>query len=203
MSGVRASLGARVGTGAPRAGPLHGPSPHPTGEIMGFFTKDAAGLPQAGPAPLSRDRITSVLDARGLNYGIDDDGDVGGYWDGHLFFFFVIGPSQEYLQVKGRWNRSVGIEELGALQGLVNDWNAQRLWPKGYAVAEGDVVGVYAEHAVDYEHGVTDEQLDLHLQCAISTSLALFESLDESYPQAAAVARAEHEAAAQARQEDS
>lgn len=66
---------------------------------------------------------------------------------------------------------------------------------------EGELVGVYAEHAVDYEHGVTDAQLDLHLQCAISTSLALFESLDEQYPQEAAVARAEHEAA-QARQEE-
>ena len=126
---------------------------------MGFFTKDASG-PQDGLAPLSRDRITACLEARGFNFGIDDDGDVGGVWDGHLFYFFVLGQSGEYLQSRGRWNR---------------------------------VLGVYAEHTVDYEHGVSDQQVDLHLACSITTGLQLFEHLDESYPEQAAAAKAQQE----------
>ncbi|RMI04791.1 YbjN domain-containing protein [Cellulomonas triticagri] len=160
---------------------------------MGFFTKpDAAG---AGPAPqaLSHDRVTAVLDSRDMRYGVDDDGDIGGYWDGHLFYFFRMGGQQEYLQTRGRWNRKVGIDQFARVVELVNDWNASKLWPKGYVRREDDVVGVYAEHTVDYEHGVTDEQLDLHLACGITTALSLFEHLDEQYPDEAAAAKAEYE----------
>ena len=171
------------------------------GEIMGFFTKDVSGTPQQLLEPLSRDRIKTVLDARGLNYGVDDDGDVGGYWDGHLFYFFVLGQSDEYLQVRSRWNRQVGAQEQAALQDAVNAWNADRLWPKAYVRVEDGVPAVYAEHTVDYEHGVTDQQIDLHLMCAISTSLKLYEQLDEAYPAAAAQAQAEL-AAAQAEQDE-
>ena len=160
---------------------------------MGFFTKPDAGAAAAGPAPLSHERITAVLDAREMNYGVDDDGDIGGYWDGHLFYFFRMGGNQEYLQVRGRWNRKVGIDQYARVMDLVNTWNSEKLWPKGYVRAEDDVVGVYAEHTVDYEHGVTDEQIDLHLACGITTALSLFEQLDEAYPAEAAAAKAEYE----------
>ncbi|MFC0645223.1 YbjN domain-containing protein [Cellulomonas phragmiteti] len=169
---------------------------HPTGEIMGFFTKDTSGPTTPAPpalGPLSRDRVTAALDSRDMRYGIDDDGDVGGYWDGHLFYFFLMGQHEEYLQVRGRWNRKVGVDQLPAVLEIVNEWNASHLWPKGYVRAEDDVVGVYAEHTVDYEHGVADEQVDLQLACGISTGLQLFEHLDEAYPEQAAAAKAEQE----------
>lgn len=158
---------------------------------MGYFNKPkAAG---GGLAPLSTDRIKATLDARDAQYGVDDDGDVGGYWDGHLFYFFLLGQSQEYLQVRGRWNRKVGIDQKAAVVDAVNGWNADKLWPKVYVRDEGDFVGVYAEHTVDYEHGATDEQLDLHLACAIATSGQVFDHLDESWPREAAIAKAEFE----------
>ncbi len=160
---------------------------------MGFFTKDASQPEQSALEPLSKERVTACLDARDMSYGLDDDGDIGGYWDGHLFYFFVLGQRSEYLQARGRWNRKVGIDQLDAVTRLVNEWNATRLWPKGYVRDEDDVVGVYAEHTVDYEHGVTDQQIDLQLACSIATGLQLFEYLDEQYPQEAAAAKAEQE----------
>lgn len=163
---------------------------------MGFFTKDGSVPAPQALAPLGRERITAALDARGMEYGIDDDGDVGGYWDGHLFYFFLMGQTGQYLQVRGRWNRQVGVDQLGPLLELVNEWNASHLWPKGYVRAEDDVVGVYAEHTVDYEHGVADEQVDLQLACGIATALQLFGHLDEQYPAEAATATAALEQAA-------
>ena len=124
---------------------------------------------------------------------MDDDGDIGGYWDGHVFYFLVLGQNGEYLQARGRWNRKVGSDQLDALNRLVNEWNATRLWPKGYVRDEDGEVGVYAEHTVDYEHGVTDQQIDLQLACSIATGLQLFEHLDEQYPEQAAAAKAEQE----------
>lgn len=159
---------------------------------MGFFTKPT-DIPDAALAPLSHERLTATLEAREMRYGVDDDGDVGGYWDGHLFYFFRLGEHREYLQTRGRWNRPLPVTELDRVTRLVNDWNAERLWPKGYVRVEEDQLGVYAEHTVDYEHGLTDEQLDLHLACGISTGLQLFAHLDEAYPELAAAARAELE----------
>lgn len=196
MSGAVARLCGRVGSGATRASDRRDPRTHPTGEIMGFFTKDTSVPTPSSPgtlAPLSRDRITAALDGRDMRYGIDDDGDVGGYWDGHLFYFFIMGQNDEYLQVRGRWNRQVDVAELPAVLAIVNEWNASHLWPKGYVRAEDEVVGVYAEHTVDYEHGVADAQVDLQLACGISTALQLFEHLDEAYPAQAAAAKAEQE----------
>ncbi|GEA85802.1 MAG: YbjN domain-containing protein [Cellulomonas sp.] len=160
---------------------------------MGFFTKDTSAPEPSVLEPLSRDRVAACLDARGLNYGVDDDGDIGGYWDGHVFYFLVLGQNGEYLQARGRWNRKVGSDQLDALNRLVNEWNATRLWPKGYVRDEDGEVGVYAEHTVDYEHGVTDQQIDLQLACSIATGLQLFEHLDEQYPEQAAAAKAEQE----------
>lgn len=165
---------------------------------MGFFTKSAGG---GGLILLSKDRIKAVLDARGANYGEDDDGDIGGYWDGHLFCFFVTGPNGEYMQVRARWNREVAMTEWWKVLDLVNQWNMEKFWPKCYARAEKrgtddaepSLIGVYTEVNVDYEHGLTDDQLDQHLACAIATSGSFFDFLDERYPEEAARAKAEYE----------
>lgn len=163
---------------------------------MGFFTKDQPI--GGGLAPLSLDRIRATLDSRGANYGQGGDNELGGYWDGHLMIIMILGQSGEYLCVRGRWNRTVGAEHLGRLREIANDWNAEKLWPKAYVTLDEEEdattsVGVYTEHTVDYEHGVSDEQIDLHLACAIATSGQFFDKVDEYFPAEAERARAEFE----------
>ena len=58
------------------------------------------------------------------------------------------------------------------------------VWPKIYVRIEAEQVAVYTEHTIDYEHGVTDEQLDLHLTVGIACALRFFAGLDEMYPDA-------------------
>ena len=48
-----------------------------------------------------------------------------------------------------------------------------------------------SEHSLDYEHGLTDEQLNLHVNTGIATSCQLWERLNEAFPEAAAAAAAE------------
>ncbi|MCC2336207.1 YbjN domain-containing protein [Cellulomonas wangsupingiae] len=160
---------------------------------MAFFSNDTSVPTPPALGPLTRDRVTAALDARNLGYGIDEDGDVGGYWDGHLFYFFLMGPGDKSLQVRGRWNRQVGVDQLPQVAALVNEWNSTHLWPKAYVRSEDGVVGVYGEHTVDYAHGLSDEQVDQHLACGIATALQLFDHLDEAYPAEAAAAKAEQE----------
>lgn len=162
---------------------------------MGYFTKNKAA---GAPAPLTIDRVAGVLDARGANYGRGDETELGGYWDGHLFVFRLLGADNEYLQVRGQWNRTLDMSELQAVMTRSNQWNDEKVWPKVYVHVEVGEDGspsldVYAEHTVDYEHGVTDEQLDLHLSCAIATAGQFFDALDEQYPAQAAEGKARFE----------
>jgi hypothetical protein len=153
---------------------------------MGLFSK-----PTDEPAPLSVERVAARMDAQGYRYQIDDDGDLGGYWDGHLFYFFVQGASKEILQVRGRWQRHVPAESRTSALDVVNDWNTEKLWPKGYVRLEDGELGVYGEVTVDYEHGVTDAQLDQQILCGVSTTIQMFELLDQVFPEAAAAAAAD------------
>lgn len=163
---------------------------------MGYFTKDQPAV--GGLVPLNLDRVRATLDSRGANYGQGGENEVGGYWDGHLMIMMILGQSGEYLCVRGRWNRTVGVDQVDKLREIANDWNAEKLWPKAYVSVEEEEdgsrsVGVFTEHTVDYEHGVSDEQIDLHLACAIATSGQFFDKVDEHYPVEAERARAEFE----------
>ena len=160
---------------------------------MGFFTKDAAG-PAGGLEPVSNERLARLFDETEVNYGRDEDGDLGGFWDDHLFQFWHAGENGEFFQVRGRWMRGVPEADYAKVLEVVNTWNSEKLWPKSYVeVHEGQVI-VYGEHTVDYEEGATDEQVHLHVRTGVATSLRLFDHLDEQFPEHAAAAKAAAEA---------
>jgi hypothetical protein len=136
--------------------------------------------------PLTLERVAQRLQARGSVFGRDADGDLVGRWDGHPFWFIVMGRAKEYFQVRGRWARQVPGTEFGNVLLAANRWSETMVWPKIYVRIEDDQVAVYTEHTVDYQHGVSDEQLDLHLTGGIASALRLFAELDERHPDAAA-----------------
>ena len=166
---------------------------------MGFFTKNDA--PSGDLAPLTEDRVASTFDRRGEHYGRNDSGQIGGFWDGHLYFFYVLSDGLSALQVRSRWNRDLSLVHHGRVLELLNDWSRDKIWPKVYAVkdradgaqGEPDNCSVFAEFAVNYPHGLTDEQLDEHIACSLGTIGQFFDYLDEQFPEEAARAKAEQE----------
>jgi hypothetical protein len=156
---------------------------------VGYFTKPDGSLLATDIEPLSNERIQACLDSHEWHYRVDADGDVGGWWDGHWFYFFVRGAEREILFVQGRWDRHLPAAELDALIHHANTWNSENLWPKLSARAPDDEAIVVASFGVNYIHGLTDAQLDEHLRCAIATSIEAFNWLDERYPEAAAACR--------------
>jgi hypothetical protein len=134
------------------------------------------------PAPLSRDRIEEALRAEGWTFSIDSDGDIGGQWDSNGFYFFIYGEQKEILQIRGRWHQSLPLDMRSQVRELLDDWHFTKIWPKGYTtVDDSGRIWVLAEHSVDWENGVTDEQLRLTLRCGITTSLSLFRRLEENF----------------------
>lgn len=150
---------------------------------MGLFDDPRLAPKPIGPKPLAQDRVISRLDAADTRYQLDDDGDIATLIGSHLFLIMIRGEKNEILQVAGRWNRVVSADEFGKVLEFANEWNAKRLWPK-IAVTVTEPLAVVAEHNVDYEFGVTDEQLDQHLRTGIASALHFFEELEALYPDA-------------------
>jgi len=129
------------------------------------------------PTALSMQRIGDHLTSRGYHFRIDDDGDITGTWDGHRFWFLLLGENQEILQVRGRWADPIhAASRLDALQ-VVNDWNRERIWPKVYLRAEPAGLALYAEISVDFEYGATDAQLGQIISCGLVTAVQLFRAI--------------------------
>lgn len=134
------------------------------------------------PKPLSAQRVTAFLEDRGYRFAVDEDGDLTGTWDGHRFWFLILGDEQEIVQVRGRWWRSLPLEQRKSAMLAVNDWNRERIWPKAYLREESGALAVYSEVSADLEPGVTDAQLDQVLSCGLGTGVQLFAALDALLP---------------------
>lgn len=147
---------------------------------MSYFTKpDDVRVPNP---PLSRERVAAFLERKGWHFGIDDDGDLGGTWDGHVFYFFVTGSQDEILRVRGRWSRTLPVADHDSMVLLVNEFNQGTIWPKVYCRVEDDEVAVYTDVATDLEHGVADDQLGQLVECGLYSGLQFFEKLTERLP---------------------
>lgn len=158
---------------------------------MGLFSSDRQ--PSATPVlrPLTRDRVAERLGAKDYRFGRDADGDPFGNWEGHPFMFISYGKALEILQVRGRWGRDLAAELAAEVAERANRWNADKLWPKVYVRVTGRSIAVFGELTVDYEHGVSDEQIDQQVVCGITTTLEFFAELDEAYPAAVAAAQSD------------
>ena len=131
--------------------------------------------------PLTIERAAALLDAQGAKYGTDDDGDLFAAWDGNPFWFMVVGKEDTYLQIRGRWGHTVPRTELGTMLIACNEWSQQMLWPKVYVKADEEGVAVYSELTIAWDHGVTDEQLDLQLSTSIGSSLGFFREMTKRF----------------------
>lgn len=153
---------------------------------MGFFDKSPA-VAGGSPAPISRERIKQTLESQGWSYRVDPDGDISGGWEHGYFWFLLNGKQEEILIARGTWYPKLTPVELALASQVCEEWNRDRLWPKVYPRIndEGDLL-LHAEHIVDYEHGLTDEQLLLHIGTAVNTGGQFFEHLNSVFPEAAA-----------------
>ena len=158
---------------------------------MGFFNKPQEVAEAL--EPLSVDRIKAILDSRGDHYGVDSDGDVGGFWDGCLYFF-LLPNEQRTLQIRGRWWGTFAPTQFPEVVSACNEWTTERYWPKVYAQAgEDEQLRVFVEHNVDFEQGATDAQLEQQLRCGLGTGGQFFDFMNERFPEEAAAGKAEFE----------
>jgi hypothetical protein len=130
--------------------------------------------------PLSNELIIAVLRARDFTHKVDDDGDILGNWQGTVIYFFRIGEKKELLQVRALTQRVFSTDDVPRLYSFCNHWNHDKLFPKAYVhVADDGAARVVGEVVADWEHGVTQDQLDQVMICGIATGCQLAEAVSE------------------------
>lgn len=160
---------------------------------MGFFTKaDSSAAEQGELLPLSTERIRASLERLGINSDLDDEGDLYAGWDLGVLYFLIRGDKQEILFIQGYWRAQLSPAELREAVDFANEWNCSKFWPRTLARPIGDEsVRLETSHVIDYEHGLTDAQLDQHIMSALHPSMGFFEALNERFPAAWAQATSE------------
>lgn len=151
--------------------------------MLGGMPKPTKRVDDEPPRLVTRDRVADYLLGRGYRFVIDDDGDLTGTWDGSRFWFLLLGEHQEIVQVRGRWHRTMPIEQRRAVTLALNDWNRDRIWPKAYVREEEGQLALYSEVSSDLEVGATDQQLAQLIACGLGTGVQMFSALDAMLPQ--------------------
>ena len=142
---------------------------------MALFSKGSSA-----PEGLTRERIEAALGANGWKYTVDEDGDIGGLWENSIFFFLRGGEQRHILLIRGRWDSYQPIDRRAQIRELLDEWHDSKIWPKGFTnVDDEGRLWVLAEHSLDCEHGVTDEQLNLVIKSTLKASVTMFQFLGE------------------------
>lgn len=143
-----------------------------------------ASSPTPEPAqrvsPLTKERVAAIFDERGWRYSEDDDGDLTAVWDGDFFSYLLRGDNNEILNVLGYIKEDIPMTRLDEARFALDEWHRDHLWPTAFW-RENDDAGltfsIGAAVAIDWEHGVTDKQIYLQLDCAMSTILKCFDDV--------------------------
>ena len=131
--------------------------------------------------PITQERLGLLFDSEGWAWRIDNDGDLCGLWEGHLFCFRFLGDSREVLSIVAFMKQLIPLEYGDDLRDFLQAWHGEFLWPKAYVAEQLEGDRVVAEVNGDYEYGATDAQLVQQVMCALATTLQLFRALAERY----------------------
>jgi hypothetical protein len=132
------------------------------------------------PTPVHRDRLVEWLTT--IDQVVSLETDLTGLWSGNQFWFMLLGPANDIVQVRGRWMRTLHMSLARPTLMALNDWNRERVWPKAYVRAEDERLAIYAEISVDLGAGATDAQLHQILDSGVESGLGLFRVLDRQLP---------------------
>lgn len=133
--------------------------------------------------PFNAERLPSVLDALGIRYDRDADGDVYADWEGMRVWFLAPGDQNEILAMRALWDHRPPAEVFARVESLVNDWNANRFWPRASAALRDEHVVVAADLIIDLETGASDDFLAHQVRCMVGTCHAWVEYLAEAFPE--------------------
>ena len=169
--GRRAERGSRA-----LAGPAAARASGPGGDAAPVAQEPRAPHPDEDAettSGLTLDRMeTMITDTMG--YGVQRHAESGhpcllGTWDSYPFVIEIPEGHDGWLLVSGDWDEPVGEGMRDELASSVNDWNRDKFFPTVSIIDSPSGSLVRATYLIDLSSGVTDTQLRLHLETALSS----------------------------------
>ncbi|WP_080794158.1 YbjN domain-containing protein [Corynebacterium pacaense] len=137
------------------------------------------------PRPLDLDRVEDAVDELGFQSLTTRDRLLVPHTDYRVFIYFA-GETGLALNVEARMRRSLDLSEINLVSVVLNDWNAERIGPKGLVHLDdaGDVE-IRFRTSVNVDEGLSTEQLLHFIQLAADTIDMAVQDTLSSFPELA------------------
>ncbi|EHM94042.1 hypothetical protein HMPREF0975_01664 [Actinomyces sp. oral taxon 849 str. F0330] len=166
-------------------GPADAPDEHPSGQPDGIGRlRDSASVGSGSFSPMDTGRTKEATEALTLariesmltgpmeyNVQLADDREhpcLLGTWDSFPFVIEIPEGHDGWLLVSGDWEEAAPASQRDEIAASVNDWNRDKFFPTVGVVDTPIGPLVRATYLTDLSAGVTDAQLRLHLDTALS-----------------------------------
>lgn len=180
------SAGARRAPHArPRPAP-QAPATSGTGAATAPAEQQAAKPPET-TSPFCLERVEQILEDLGYEVVKQvEDGHVTlvGVWDSFPFAIEELESFPRWLLVAGEWDNQAPASQRADIAACANDWNRDKFFPTVCVLDEDEGVAVRASYLVDLSAGVTDTQLRVHLERALSSCTQALAQVGPLMPEA-------------------
>ena len=166
-------------------GPVDAPDKHPSGQLDGISRlRDSVSVDSGSFTPMDTGRTKEVTEALTLariesmltgpmeyNVQLADDREhpcLLGTLDSFPFVIEIPEGHDGWLLVSGDWEEAAPASQRDEIAASVNDWNRDKFFPTVGVVDTPIGPLVRATYLTDLSAGVTDAQLRLHLDTALS-----------------------------------
>lgn len=97
--------------------------------------------------------------------------------------FRIMGNDNSFFSVQGYWDSYLDGDRRADMLEYASTWNNEHFMPPAEVVSfdDGDQQFV-TDYAVDYSHGLTDEQLRRHIETGVYPAERFFGEVDEMFP---------------------
>ncbi|WP_196716661.1 YbjN domain-containing protein [Actinomyces trachealis] len=136
--------------------------------------------------PFTLERMEKLIADLGYYVRRQEDGDHAsllGSWDSFPFLIEELEDYPAWLLIAGDWPEPAPAAQRDEIAASVNDWNRDKFFPTVCVLDIDDGVLVRANYLVDLSSGVTDRQLRLHLERALSACTQALASVGPLFPE--------------------
>jgi hypothetical protein len=132
-------------------------------------------------APVSLERLATILERLDIRYLTDGDGSLLALWERHAVLFTLEGPSDEILVIRVRPHATVPPDWAERSYQVVNEWNHTRRFYKAYVgdATDRGQLPIYAEIQVPLLSGVHDALLVELVDCAAAVAMGFVDWLHD------------------------
>lgn len=125
-------------------------------------------------------RVEAWLKSEGLNYDLDEDGDVLTGFENCVFN--IINRGGQFLSVSTVWRADLGETDEAAMRVFVDEHNRSKYGPRATVTTGPDGGSLCADMSAMISKGMSDAQLKDFLHGAFGVVIGFYDGVEEQFP---------------------